>query len=131
MEFLKETLPTPEKRRWLTTYFSKRHPLRIQPGSVLTVTMNHAPNTFSGVLLSVRRRGLDTSFVLRNVINRTGVEMQFFPASPHITNIKILHRAGGESSNGKATGSRMRRAKLFYLRDSPEKMSAISAGAKS
>lgn len=132
MEFLKETLPTPEKRKWLTTYFSKRHPTRIQPGSVLTVTMNHAPNTFSGVLLSVRRRGLDTSFVLRNVINRTGVEMQFFPASPHITNIKILRRAGGESSNnGKAAGSRMRRAKLFYLRDSPEKMSAISAGAKS
>lgn len=135
MEFLKETLPSPEKRRWLTTYFSKRHPLRIQPGSVLTVTMNHAPNTFSGVLLSVRRRGLDTSFVLRNVINRTGVEMQFFPASPHITNIKILRRAGGglPSTNGKAAaaGSRMRRAKLFYLRDSPEKMSAISAGAKS
>ena len=131
MEFLKQTLPSPEKQKWLTTYFSKRHPERIQPGSVLTVTLNHAPNIFSGVLLSVRRRGLDTSFVLRNVINRTGVEMQFYPASPHVTGIKIVRRAGGGvSSTGKAAGPRMRRAKLFYLRDSPEKMSAISAGAK-
>lgn len=130
MEFLKQTLPSPEKHKWLTTYFAKRHPERIQAGSVLTVTLNHAPNIFSGVLLSVRRRGLDTSFVLRNVINRTGVEMQFYPASPHVKDIKIIHRAGGVSSNGKASGPRMRRAKLFYLRDSPGKMSAISAGVK-
>ena len=131
MEFLKQTLPSPEKQKWLNTYFSKRHPERIQAGSVLTVMLNHAPNTFSGVLLSVRRRGLDTSFVLRNVINRTGVEMQFYPASPHVKDIKIIHRAGGGvSSTGKAAGRRMRRSKLFYLRDSPEKMSAISAGVK-
>lgn len=132
MEFLKQTLPPPEKQKWLTTYFAKRHPERIQPGSILTVSLNHAPNTFSGVLLSVRRRGLDTSFVLRNVINRTGVEMQFYPASPHVKDIKIVRRAGGSkaASNNVKTGPRMRRAKLFYLRDSPEKMSAISAGVK-
>jgi len=127
MQYLTQTLPSPEKHKLLTTYFSRRHPLRILPGSVLTVTLGHAPNTFSGVLMSVRRRGLDTSFVLRNVLNRTGVEMQFFVNSPHLRNIKILQRAGG--GGGKA-GRRMRRAKLFYLRDSPEKMTAISAGVR-
>lgn len=128
MTFLKQTILPPEKQNLLNTLFAKRHPDRIQPGSVMTVTLNHAPNIFSGVLLSVRRRGVDTSFVLRNVINRTGVEMQFFVASPHVKDIKVLSSAGG-STGGRAS-RRMRRAKLFYLRDSPEKMSAISASLK-
>ncbi|GBE79260.1 translation protein SH3-like domain-containing protein [Sparassis latifolia] len=127
MPYLQQTLPEPAKQKLFTTYFSKRHPLRILPGSVLTVSLAHAPTTFSGVLMQVRRRGLDTSFVLRNVINRTGVEMQFFVSSPHLKDIKIVQRAGG--GGGKA-GRRMRRAKLFYLRDSPEKMTAISAGVR-
>ncbi|EKM59713.1 uncharacterized protein PHACADRAFT_49910, partial [Phanerochaete carnosa HHB-10118-sp] len=123
--FLKQTTLPPEKQKLLDTLFAKRHPERIQPGSVLTVSLNHAPGIFSGVLLSVRRRGLDTSFVLRNVINRTGVEMQFFVASPHVKEIKILSKAGSSTGGGRS-GRKMRRAKLFYLRDSPEKMSAIS-----
>jgi len=53
--------------------------------------------------------------------------MQFFVGSPHVKEIKVVHRAGGKGPN---SGKRMRRAKLFYLRDSPEKMSAISAGMK-
>ncbi|KDQ64822.1 hypothetical protein JAAARDRAFT_238795 [Jaapia argillacea MUCL 33604] len=127
MPYLQRTLPSPEKQKLLDTLFSRRHPDRLLPGSVLTVILNHAPTTFSGVLLSIRRRGPDTSFVLRNVINRTGVEMQFFVSSPHVKEIKVVQGAGG--SGGKQ-GRRMRRAKLFYLRDSPEKMSAISAGIK-
>lgn len=128
MQHLRQTLPTPEKQKLLSTYFSKRHPLRILPGSVLAVSLGHAPTMFSGVLMSIRRRGPDTSFVLRNVINRTGVEMQFFVSSPHVKDIKIVQRAGG--SGGGKKGRRMRRAKLFYLRDSPEKMTAISAGVR-
>ncbi|KAH9938433.1 translation protein SH3-like domain-containing protein [Fomitopsis serialis] len=127
MQHLKETLPTPEKLNWLQSYFARRHPSRIMPGSVLTVSLGHAPTTFSGVLLSVRRRGLDTSFVLRNVINRTGVEMQFYVCSPHLKNIKILQRAATKTSK---SGPRIRRVKLYYLRDSPEKMTAISAGVR-
>jgi len=127
MPYLLKTLPSPQKQNLLSTLFSRRHPLRLLPGSVLTVTMTHAPTTFSGVLLSVRRRGPDTSFLLRNVIQRTGVEMQFFVNSPHLQDITVVQRAGG--SGGKE-GRRARRAKLFYLRDSPEKMSMISAGIK-
>ena len=92
----------------------------------MTVTLNHAPNIFSGVLLSVRRRGMDTSFTLRNVVNRTGVEMQFFLNSPHLKEIKILQRAGASATSP----TKVRRAKLFYLRDSPDKMTAISSGMK-
>lgn len=127
MQHLRKTLATPEKRKWLDTYFARRHPLRIIPGSVLNVGLGHTPTNFTGVLLSVRRRGLDTSFVLRNVINRTGVEMQFFVCSPHVKSIRIIQRAVTKSSKG---GPKIRRAKLFYLRDSPEKMTAISAGVR-
>jgi len=127
MQHLHKTLPTPEKQKLISTYFSKRHPLRILPGSVLAVTLNHAPLSFAGVLISIRRRGPDTSFVLRNVVSRTGVEMQFFVSSPHLKTIKIVQRAGGK---GPRAGKRMHRAKLFHLRDKPEEMNAISAGVR-
>ncbi|KAG2077638.1 RNA-binding domain-containing protein [Suillus decipiens] len=127
MAYLQKSLPHPAKQKWLATWFARRHPDRLLPGSVLSVSLEHAPTTFSGVLLSIRRRGLDTSFTLRNVIQRTGVEMQFFVNSPHVKDIKILQRAGG---GGGKEGRRQRRAKLFFLRDTPEKMTAISAGVK-
>ncbi|KAI1792874.1 translation protein SH3-like domain-containing protein [Ganoderma leucocontextum] len=127
MSHLPQRLLTPEKLDLLAR-FGKRHPERILPGSVLQVTTKHAPASFTGVLLSIRRRGADSSFLLRNVINRTGVEVQFFVCSPHVKHIKVLMRAGGKGE-GRA-GPRMRRAKLFYLRDSPDKMTAISAGMR-
>lgn len=87
----------------------------------MTVTLDHAPTTFTGVLLSIRRRGPDTSFILRNIIQRTGVEMQFFVNSPHLKDVKLVQ---------KPPKGRMRRAKLFYLRDSPEQMSMIAGHRK-
>ncbi|KAI0313828.1 translation protein SH3-like domain-containing protein, partial [Amylostereum chailletii] len=127
MAYLQQTLPSSEKMQWMTTYFARNHPDRLRPGSVLTVTLAHAPTTFSGVLISVRRRGPDTSFVLRNVVQRTGVEMQFFVNSPHVKEIKVVSRTGrGEVDKSKRT----KKAKLFFLRDSPKKMTAIAAGAR-
>lgn len=122
MTFLRQALPEPKKREWLATWFSRRHPDRLLPGSVLTVTTEHAPGIFSGVLISVRRRGPDTSFVLRNVVQRTGFETQFFVNSPHVKDIQVRQKAGGR----KAT--KQRRAKLFFLRDAPGKMTDISSG---
>jgi ribosomal protein L19 len=103
---------------------------RIRPGSVLTINLTHAPTTFSGVLISVRCRGPDTSFVLRNVVQRTGIEMQFFVNSPHVKEIIVVSRAGGSAADGKKKRKGPRMAKLFYLRDSPEKMTTISAGVR-
>ncbi|KAI0092814.1 hypothetical protein BDY19DRAFT_903561 [Irpex rosettiformis] len=127
MQHVRQNILSPEKQKLLFNLFSRHSPNCIQSGAVLRVTMNHAPNVFSGVVMSIRRRGPDTSFVIRNVVNRTGVEMQFFPASPHITDIEVIKKEG--SGGGKA-GRRARRAKLFYLRDSPEKMTNISQGVR-
>ena len=123
MEHIHKYLPTPDKQELLATLFSHKHPNRIRPGSVLRVTMEHAPTTFSGVLLAVRRRGVDTSFLLRNIIQQTGVEVQFFVNSPHLKDITVIR-----DHTGKRGGRRVRRAKLYYLRHSPEKMTAFASG---
>ena len=125
MAYLQQTLPSTEKQKIIGTLFSRTHPERVYPGSILTVNLAHAPTTFSGVLISVRRRGPDTSFVLRNVVQRTGVEMQFFVNSPHVKEIIVVSR-----NNKKKNRKGLKKAKLFYLRDSPERMTAISAGVR-
>jgi large subunit ribosomal protein L19 len=121
MEYLQQTLPTPDKREVLRRLFNRNSPARLLPGSIVTVLSEQAPTSFTGVLLAIRRRGQDTSFRVRNIIQRTGVEMQFFPNSPGLKEIKLIR---------KPPKGRMRRAKLFYLRDSPEKMSMIAGGKK-
>ncbi|KAK0231049.1 translation protein SH3-like domain-containing protein [Armillaria fumosa] len=120
MPYLFKNLPPPDKQKMLRTLFSRRSPSQLKPGSILTVTMDHAPSIFTGVLLSIRRRGPATSIVLRNILQRTGVDMQIFVNSPHVKEIKVVRQP---------PRGRMRRAKLFYLRDAPDKMSMI-AGAK-
>ncbi|KAG9000994.1 hypothetical protein FRB90_011696 [Tulasnella sp. 427] len=127
MAHINLTLPSPPAKSLLDTLFNRAHPDRLLPGSVLSVTMQHAPTNFSGVLIGVRYKGPDTSFTLRNIIQRTGVEMTFMVCSPALKDIKVVHRAGG---GGGRQGRRIRRAKLFYLRDQPGKMTAISTSIK-
>ncbi|KAG5438787.1 hypothetical protein PCANB_002507 [Pneumocystis canis] len=101
--------PTGEK----TLLFSKKSQNSIKPGDILQVeTYNSLPNKtnisiFSGYLIAIHRKGVNTSFRLRNQVMRTGVEMQFNLYSPAIKNIKVILRG--------ALG-RIRRAKLYYLR---------------
>lgn len=125
IEHVRKELVPPQKREWLKTLFARNHPERLLPGSVISVTQTHAPTSFTGVLIALRRRGLDSSIVLRNVVQRVGVEMQVFLGSPHLKDIKVLQKADGSSGSRRA-----RRAKLYYLRDSPEKMSSISTNFK-
>lgn len=71
-------------------------------------------------------------------MQRTGVEMQFFVNSPHVKEITVVSRAGGGGGSGGNGGTAdrkkqrkgLKKAKLFYLRDSPERMTAASAGVR-
>jgi len=56
-----------------------------------------------------------------------GVEMKFNVFSPVIKNITVIKRAGDLTGaiNGKPVIRKPRRAKLFYLRDHPQKMPDI------
>jgi len=119
--YIHKTLATPEKLKMLRTLFARHSKERLYVGSVVSVTTEHAPGIFTGVLLAIRRRGLDTSFVVRNIIQRTGVEMQFFVNSPHLKEVKLIR---------KPPKGQMRRAKLYYLRESPEKMSSLAGAVR-
>ena len=132
-----------------TELFSRNHENRLLAGSVLTVSSylsvptpaNPNPSTtaFSGVLIASRRRhaGRDTSFRLRNLIGRTGVEVAFKLFSPLIADIKVVARAKTSGarildSKGVEVGRKapelraQRRAKLYWMRDQPGRMVAVS-----
>jgi ribosomal protein L19 len=60
-------------------------------------------------MIVVHRHGIDTSFRLRTVISRLGVEQVFKLFSPNIKAVRVLHR-------GAVRGKWYKRAKLFFTR---------------
>lgn len=125
-----------------SSLLSRRSPNRLLPGSVLTVTSytslptpeNPSPstNTFSGVLIAIRRRhaGRDTSIRLRNLVGRTGVEISYKVFSPMVRDIKVVSAAarsgpkvvgkdGVELARKKPALRASKRAKMYFVRDQP------------
>lgn len=97
--------------------FSRHNPDGVRPGSVVLVETYNEPgekttSTFMGICVAIRRKGIDTSFTLRNIIMRVGVEQRFSLYSPLLKSIKVLQ---------KPSELRVNRAKLYYLRDQPGK----------
>lgn len=60
---------------------------------------------FTGVVISRRGSGLDETFTVRRIVQGEGVERIFPLHSPKIADLKVRSKA------------RVRRAKLYYLRD--------------
>lgn len=137
-----------------SSLLSRRSPTRLLPGSVLTVTSytslptteNPTPttNTFSGVLIAIRRRhqGRDSSIRLRNLVGRTGVEISYKVFSPMLKDIKvvapatrsgppILAKDGSQLQRKKPTLRASKRAKMYFVRDQPNRsvffLSSISS----
>ncbi|ADV25357.1 ribosomal protein L19 [Cryptococcus gattii Ru294] len=111
--------------------FARRSRDRLPAGSVLTVITYTDPakksiSPFSGVLMGTKRRGVDTSFRLRNIVNKAGVEMTFKLNSPMIKDIKVVKRA--EKAKGQLKD--LKRAKVNYLRERPAVMAAIARALK-
>ncbi|KZT58780.1 hypothetical protein CALCODRAFT_494482 [Calocera cornea HHB12733] len=124
MMHLRNTLPTPRAKELIEGLFAHRNPARARPGSIMSVTLKRAPFNFAGILMEVRHKGVDTTFVLRNVVHRTGVEMRFNVSSDNLLSVTLERNADGKDMR------RERRSRLFYLRDDPTRMNAISLGAK-
>jgi large subunit ribosomal protein L19 len=68
---------------------------------------------FEGVVISIKRRGLQSTFTVRKVTSGYGVERVFPVYSPMIEGIERRKRG------------RVRRAKLYYLRDRKGKAARI------
>ena len=60
---------------------------------------------FQGVVIAKRGEGLNTTFTVRKISNGVGVERIFPLHSPRIAKIEVMKE------------SRVRRAKLYYLRE--------------
>lgn len=59
---------------------------------------------FEGVVIAVRKRGLNSAFTVRKMSHGTGVERVFQTHSPMIDSVTVKRRGD------------VRRAKLYYLR---------------
>ena len=68
---------------------------------------------FEGVVIAIKRRGLRSTFTVRKVSFGYGVERIFPLYSPMIENVKVVKRG------------RVRRAKLYYLRERKGKAARI------
>jgi large subunit ribosomal protein L19 len=60
---------------------------------------------YEGVVIAMRHGGINKTITVRRIFQGVGVERVFLVHSPRIDNIKIIRRG------------KVRRAKLFYLRD--------------
>ncbi len=73
---------------------------------------------FEGVVIGMRSRGLNSAFTLRKVSYGNGVERTFQTHSPQIAEIKVKRRG------------KVRRSKLYYLRDRTGKAARIKEDVK-
>ncbi|WP_343128452.1 50S ribosomal protein L19 [Buchnera aphidicola (Kurisakia onigurumii)] len=68
---------------------------------------------FSGIVIAIKNRNLNSSFTIRKISNGEGVERVFQTHSPVIENIKILRKG------------LVRKSKLYYLRNKTGKNAKI------
>src|SRR6056300_1281389 len=68
---------------------------------------------FEGVVMGIKNRGLNSSFIVRKISSGIGVERTFQTHSPLIDSIKVKRKGD------------VRQAKLFYLRDRSGKSARI------
>lgn len=60
---------------------------------------------FNGVVIAKRGTGMNEMFTVRRIVNNEGVERKFMINSPLLVDVKVRRRG------------KVRRAKLYYLRD--------------
>lgn len=89
-----------------TALFSRANRDAARVGDVLMVTHRRGGEPFAGVLMSIRRAGIDTAVLLRGRLTKLAVEMWFKVYNRNVAGIEIVHRRK----------KRARRARLTYLR---------------
>lgn len=89
------------------------------PGDTVIVGVNVVEGTrkrvqaYEGVVIAIRNRGLNSSFIVRKISSGEGVERTFQTYSPLIASIEVKRRGD------------VRRSKLYYLRERSGKSARI------
>ncbi|VAY02368.1 50S ribosomal protein L19 [Arsenophonus endosymbiont of Aleurodicus dispersus] len=97
----------------------KQNITSFRPGDTVEITVwvvegsKKRLQSFEGVVISIRNRGLNSAFTVRKISNGEGVERVFQTHSPVIDYITVKHCGA------------VRRAKLYYLRDRSGKAARI------
>ena len=104
-EWTNTHLQTLDPTQSRTRLFDRSNPDTPNVGDILLCTFRTG-DPFSGVCLSIKRRGVDTGILLRNKLLTVGVEMWVKIYSPNVTSIEVVKRAE----------KRARRARLYYMR---------------
>eukprot|EP00850_Spirogloea_muscicola_P011034 SM000067S20311 [mRNA] locus=s67:234993:236558:- [translate_table: standard] len=91
----------------------------IRPGDVLQLRVEVPENKrrvslLRGIVISRRNAGINTTFRIRRILAGVGVEMVFPLYSPNIKEIKVVDQR------------KVRRAKLYYLRDKLARLSTFN-----
>ena len=71
---------------------------------------------FEGIVIARRKKGIESTFTVRKISYGEGVEKIFPVHSPRVESVKVIKKG------------KVRRAKLFYLRDRSDKMGRIKEG---
>jgi large subunit ribosomal protein L19 len=100
-EFIKDDLPT------IHVGDLVRVGIRIQEGGKERV------QPYEGTVIAMRHGGINETITVRKIFQGVGVERVFLLHSPKVSEIKIVRRG------------KVRRAKLFYLRDRVGKATRI------
>jgi large subunit ribosomal protein L19 len=89
------------------------------PGDTVVVKVNvvegdkKREQAYEGVVIAIRNRGLNSSFIVRKISSGEGVERTFQTYSPSIASIEVRRKGD------------VRRAKLYYLRGRTGKAARI------
>jgi large subunit ribosomal protein L19 len=89
------------------------------PGDTVVIGVNVVEGTrkrvqsYEGVVIAKRNRGLNSSFIVRKISSGEGVERTFQTYSPLIASIEVKRRGD------------VRRSKLYYLRERSGKSARI------
>ena len=89
------------------------------PGDTVVVGVNVVEGTrkrvqaYEGVVIAIRNRGLNSSFIVRKISSGEGLERTFQTYSPLIASIEVKRRGD------------VRRSKLYYLRERSGKSARI------
>ena len=106
--------PTLDPSGSRTRLFSSTNPDRAQVGDILHTTFKTG-EPFSGVIISIKKRGIHTSVLLRNQLTRIGTEMSIKVFSPLVRSMEVAQR----------TVKRKRRARLYYMRQPKHDMGSV------
>jgi len=92
----------------------------ISPGDTVKVSIKIVEGErvrtqmFQGVVIKVKKGGVNASFTVRRVAYGVGVERTFFFASPSVDKVEVLRHG------------KVRRARLYYLRGLTAKKARIT-----